>query len=129
MLEPMPSFVEIFYHSTHRIDRMRFIAAAAVLVSVWALAGMIPVPFIASTLKVLVGYSALCVLSLRLHDCGRSGWWSWLVLGALVFADKTHSPAAALAWLPVIVLSLWPGQKGLNRHGPAPAPMENQASG
>lgn len=69
--------------------------------------------------------SAVCVLSKRLHDRGRSGWWAALVLmGVLMFWPSTHAVGAILA-APVIIwavveLGVLPGEQGANRFGPNP---------
>jgi uncharacterized membrane protein YhaH (DUF805 family) len=69
--------------------------------------------------------SGACVLSKRLHDRGRSGWWSALVLiAALMIWPEPHGAAGVLA-IPVLIwsaveLGLLPGEQGTNRFGPNP---------
>jgi len=124
---------QIFWHSSHRIGRVGFIAGTATLlaaragVDLWVLYGL---PAWLKTLLVLgIGYSAMCVLSLRLHDRGRSGWWGWLVLVLFSLAwplvqgrapDALNLSAALLLGAVFVDLALMPGQKTLNRHGPPP---------
>lgn len=125
---------QIFWHSSHRIGRVSFIAGTACLLAVragvdlWALYGL--PQWLAVILVLATGYSAMCVLSLRLHDRGRSGWWGWLILSLFSLAwplAQGHAPnalnlaAIALLAMVFIDLALLPGQKGLNRHGPSPA--------
>jgi uncharacterized membrane protein YhaH (DUF805 family) len=66
------------------------------------------------------------VLSQRLHDRGRSGWWSAPVL--LAFALAWPWPLGPLGWLSAAVLA-WaavdlaalPGQTAPNRYGAPPS--------
>jgi uncharacterized membrane protein YhaH (DUF805 family) len=61
-----------------------------------------------TTYTVLVLVPTIAVQVRRLHDTGRSGWWSllWLV------------PVVGTVW--VIVLSARDGDRGTNAHGPDP---------
>lgn len=125
----MASILELFFHSTHRVGRAPFVVGIAVLWGIWGAAGWLierGVPALALLpVQLLVGYCGLCVLSLRLHDCGRSGWWGWPILAALCFGTSTDGWLAAVLGfsgvLAVVWLGLQPGEQGLNRHGPAPA--------
>lgn len=70
--------------------------------------------------------SAACVLSKRLHDRGRSGWWAALILFALLLVWPSPHGAAAVLALPVLVwavveLGVLSGEQGANRFGPNPA--------
>jgi uncharacterized membrane protein YhaH (DUF805 family) len=73
----------------------------------------------------LLFYWGTCVLSKRLHDRGRSGWYSGLILLALIMvwpAPKGwFSPLGliVLVWA-AIDLSLMPGERGHNRYGANP---------
>ncbi|MNN99376.1 hypothetical protein D3C81_2190010 [compost metagenome] len=67
-------------------------------------------------------YSAACLLSQRLHDRGRSGWWSGPIL--LAFAMAWPRPQAPFDWIALgllvlvaVDLILLPGQKAFNRYG------------
>lgn len=123
----------LFLHSTHRVGRRGFATGAAILVTAlwgtdqlaawgWSLWATVP-------LKLLIAYCGLCVLSLRLHDRGRSGWWGWLILLGFGFfwplAIGTVTPLGIIGamvtagWL--IDLALMPGQKAFNRYGPPPS--------
>ena len=66
------------------------------------------------------------MLSKRLHDRGKSGWWAALILFALVavwpqpigFFDFLFG--VALVWA-VVELGVMGGEMGANRYGPNPA--------
>jgi len=69
--------------------------------------------------------SGACVISKRLHDRGRSGWWAAVVLLALMMIWPTARGATAVLALPVIVwavveLVVLAGEQGANRFGPSP---------
>jgi len=70
-------------------------------------------------------YGGACVLSKRLHDRGRSGWWAALVLFALVAVwPAPHGVGAViftliLLWA-AIELGVMQGEDGANRFGPSP---------
>lgn len=129
MIHPL----QIFWHSTLRLGRIGFLAGAAALaaalagIDLWVLYGL--PKLVGLILTVMIGYSAMCVLSLRLHDRGRSGWWGWLVL-LLISAvwpltrggtpDVPQMISLAMLGVVFIDLALMPGQKGLNRYGPPP---------
>ena len=133
----MTFLTELFFHSTRRTGRLPFAFGIIVLVSAWwvverAVDAGLSVWF-AVLLKLLIGYSSLCVLSLRLHDCGRSGWWAWPITGALVAATLTHHPHSSILMaagvLALLVLGIAPGHRGLNRHGPPSGQRISQARG
>lgn len=69
-------------------------------------------------------YGGFCILSQRLHDRGRSGWWSGPIL--LAFALAWPQPLTLLGWVATAALVLiafdlavLPGQKAFNRYGAA----------
>jgi len=69
--------------------------------------------------------SSACVLSKRLHDRGRSGWWAALVLLALALVWPEFRGGWAVLATPVMIwavveLGLLPGEQGANRFGPSP---------
>jgi uncharacterized membrane protein YhaH (DUF805 family) len=70
-------------------------------------------------------FFAACVLSRRLHDRGRSGWWAALVLLSLIAVWPTPKHfldflfAGVVVWA-VIELGVMPGEQGANRYGPNP---------
>jgi uncharacterized membrane protein YhaH (DUF805 family) len=120
---------ELFFSASGRAPRATSLLAAAILLSVGALYEAI----VGRTLHWLTGwfvYPALffcgaCVLSKRLHDRGRSGWWAALVLFSIVavwphpdgFFDFLF--ALVLIWAGV-ELGLMPGEPGTNRYGANP---------
>ena len=70
-------------------------------------------------------YVGACVLSKRLHDRGRSGWWAALILASIV-AVWPH-PSGFLDFIFIVVLvwafvelAVMPGEQGANRYGSNP---------
>ena len=71
-------------------------------------------------------FCGVCVLSKRLHDRGRSGWWAAPILVATVavwpqpdsFFDFAFS--LILIWAAVEVGAM-PGEQGANRYGAKPS--------
>jgi uncharacterized membrane protein YhaH (DUF805 family) len=69
-------------------------------------------------------YTSTCVLSKRLHDRGRSGWWAAILLVALVMVWP--QPVGFFDFVSVVIL-LWatidlgvmPGERGTNLYGPS----------
>ena len=112
-----------------RIARGPFLIAAATLLGLAALYEAV----VGVTLHWLTGwfvypaliYAGACVLSKRLHDRGKSGWWAALVLSALVavwprpigFLDFLFG--VSLVWA-VVELGVLSGEEGANRYGPNP---------
>ena len=67
-------------------------------------------------------FCGACVLSKRLHDRGRSGWWSAVIL--LAVAMVWPRPEGFLSFVAVLVLvwalidlCIMPGERGNNRYG------------
>jgi uncharacterized membrane protein YhaH (DUF805 family) len=120
---------ELFWSASGRLARTPFLVACAVLIAIAA----VYEAWVDPTLHWLTGwfaypallYSAACVLSKRLHDRGRSGWWAALVLFALVAVWPTPHGFGALvftlilAWA-AIELGVMQGEDGANRFGPSP---------
>ena len=70
-------------------------------------------------------FCGACVLSKRLHDRGRSGWWAVLVLFATM-AVWPHTPGffdfvfgLVLIWA-IVELAVMTGEQGANRFGASP---------
>jgi uncharacterized membrane protein YhaH (DUF805 family) len=70
-------------------------------------------------------FCAACVLSKRLHDRGRSGWWAALILFCLM-AVWPHTPGffdfifgLVLIWA-IVELAVMTGEQGSNRFGVSP---------
>ncbi|MEO8113416.1 MAG: DUF805 domain-containing protein [Phenylobacterium sp.] len=120
---------ELFFSGVGRAARTPSLIAAAILLTVAALYEA----SVGATLHWLTGwivypaliYCGACVLSKRLHDRGRSGWWSALILVAVVavwphpdgFFDFLF--ALVLVWAGV-ELAVMAGEDGTNRYGPNP---------
>jgi uncharacterized membrane protein YhaH (DUF805 family) len=70
-------------------------------------------------------YCGVCVLSKRLHDRGRSGWWAALVLASVVAVWPQPNSFFDFAFTLVLIwagveLGAMPGEAGANRYGPNP---------
>jgi uncharacterized membrane protein YhaH (DUF805 family) len=119
---------ELLLSSTGRLPRSAFLIVVAALIGLTILYEATP-----PTLHMLTGwfvypallFVAACVLSKRLHDRGRSGWWSALVLLAVIITWPTPASFIDFAFLLVLVwaaieLGVMPGEQGANRFGPNP---------
>jgi uncharacterized membrane protein YhaH (DUF805 family) len=120
---------EVFFSAGGRAARMPSLIAAAALLVIAAFYEAVA----GSTLHWITGwfvyppllYCGVCVVSKRLHDRGRSGWWAALVLVSIVavwphpdgFFDFFFS--LVLVWAGVD-LGAMPGEAGTNRYGPNP---------
>ena len=123
------SWIELFFSASGRSSRGPALIAAAIVLAVAALYEAAVGPF----LHLISGwfvypaliYMGACVLSKRLHDRGRSGWWAALVLTAIVavwprpesFFDFLF--VLVLIWA-AVELGLMAGEPGTNRYGPNP---------
>lgn len=122
----MHRFSDLFLTSSGRIGRTAFILGAGVVLAIWAAFELLA-PLKARDLAgwlvaAALLYSAACLLSQRLHDRGRSGWWSGPIL--LAFAMAWPQPQAPFDWIALgllvlvaVDLCLLPGQKAFNRYG------------
>ncbi len=123
-------WAELFLASGGRLARTPFlVAAAAMLVLILMYEAVVH-----TTLHWLTGwfvypaavYVGACLLSKRLHDRGRSGWWAAPIIIALIavwprpegFFDFLFS--VLLLWT-VVELGVMAGERGANRFGPNPA--------
>jgi uncharacterized membrane protein YhaH (DUF805 family) len=122
-------WAELFLSSNGRLARTPFLVAAAVLLG----AAVLYEAIAGYTLHWLTGwvvypallFSGACVLSKRLHDRGRSGWWALLILVAFIavwpqpehFLDFMF--CLVIAWA-VVELGVMGGEQGANRYGPNP---------
>jgi len=119
-------FAELFFSAQGRAPRLPSLIAAAVLVAMAAVYEAL----VGATLHWITGwvvYPALffagaCVLSKRLHDRGRSGWWAALILASTV-AVWPHPESfldfpffLVLVWA-FVELAVMPGEQGANRYG------------
>lgn len=119
----------LFLSADGRLARAPFLIGAAILLAATVLYEAIAGP----TLVILTGwavYPALlfcgaCVLSKRLHDRGKSGWWAALILVSLVAVWPTPMHfldfifAAVVIWT-IVELGVMGSEQGANRYGPSP---------
>ena len=119
----------LFFSAEGRLSRTPFLLAAAGLILIAAVYEAI----VGETLHWLTGwlvYPALffcgaSVLSKRLHDRGRSGWWAALILVGMVAVWPRPLGlfdflfAVVLVWA-LIELGVMGGELGANRFGPNP---------
>lgn len=121
--------VELLFSAQGRAPRLPSVTAAAVLLVTAGLYESIA----NSAVHWITGwvvypalfYVGACVLSKRLHDRGRSGWWAAPVLVSVV-AVWPH-PAGffdfvfflVLVWA-AVELAILPGEQGANRYGVNP---------
>lgn len=119
----------LFLSSTGRLARNPFLLAAGILIGVETLyeglfnliahwiTGWIVYPVII--------YASACVLSKRLHDRGRSGWWAALILFSII-VGWPHPRGFFFLLFPIVAiwaiveLAVLPGEQGANRFGPNP---------
>ena len=120
---------EVFFSANGRASRMPSLIAAAALLVIAAFYEAVA----GAALHWITGwfvyppllYCGVCVLSKRLHDRGRSGWWAALILAATVavwpqpnsFFDFFFT--LVLIWA-AVDLGAMPGEAGTNRYGPNP---------
>jgi uncharacterized membrane protein YhaH (DUF805 family) len=121
-------WVQLFFSGYGRSGRLEFLATGAVI-----LAFFVIYETIHGLPRLLTGWAALplllasgaCVLSRRLHDRGRAGWWAALILAAFAVAwPKPQGPVDAVCVIVLAIalidLGLLPGQRDFNRFGPVP---------
>lgn len=134
----MPPIQDLFLNSTGRTGRRAFVLSGGLLLGLWLAFDLArPVWTPAVVVWLVAGaclYAGCCVLSQRLHDRGRSGWWSGPIL--LLIAAVLPFPSAPLDWIALILLggvavdlALAPGQPRFNRHGPARRPQSGATPG
>jgi uncharacterized membrane protein YhaH (DUF805 family) len=120
---------DLFLSSVGRTSRAPFLLASAVLIAVTAVyerfAGGVIHWITGWFMYPVLVFCGASVLSKRLHDRGRSGWWSALILLAVLVVWPY--PAGFIAVLfslvlfwAVIDLGVMPGEQGANRYGPNP---------
>ena len=123
------SWTDLFLSAAGRIGRTPFLIACAFLIA----GAAIYEAWVGATLHWLTGwfvypfllYCGACVLSKRLHDRGRSGWWAALVLFALVAVWPTPHGFGAFIFSLILVwaaveLGVMQSEAGANRFGPSP---------
>jgi uncharacterized membrane protein YhaH (DUF805 family) len=120
---------ELFASPAGRCSRGRFLFAAAALF----LLAIVYEAVADSSIKLLTFWfiyplllaSTACVVSKRMHDRGRSGWWAALVLLGIVLVWRAPNAARLILAAPIIVwsiveLALMAGEQGANRFGANP---------
>ena len=128
-MEGRIGWTDLFWSASGRLARTPFLIGCAVLIAIAA----IYEAWVGATLHWLTGwfvypallYSGACVLSKRLHDRGRSGWWAALILFALIAVWPTPHGIGALVFTlilgwAVIELGVMQSEAGANRFGPSP---------
>jgi uncharacterized membrane protein YhaH (DUF805 family) len=124
-------WAELFLSATGRLARTPFVIGAVAVLGLIALYEAV----VHTTLHWLTGwfvypaviYAGACLLSKRLHDRGRSGWWAAPIIVALVavwprpegFLDFLFG--LIVVWA-VVELGVMGGERGANRFGPPARP-------
>lgn len=126
---PRTDWMELFFSSNGRIKTLQAVICATFLIFITALyQAAIEGPARLLTdwlIYPVVFFSGACVISKRLHDRGRSGWWSGVILLAVVLVWPI--PAGFFDYIAVLFL-MWamiellvmPSERGHNRFGPPP---------
>jgi len=125
-MNPNIDWGELFFSSTGRVQRTPFVVAAVVLLVMLAFYQSLTTAalqwvtgWVVYPVMVFVG---ACVLSKRLHDRGRSGWWAAVILVAVFMVWPSPRgffdfvAVVVLAWA-AIDLAVMPGERGDNRYG------------
>jgi uncharacterized membrane protein YhaH (DUF805 family) len=125
--EQRPDAAELFFSSSGRLGRLAFLAGEGTVLGLLALYDR----HAHGAARLLSGwlvlfallFSGCCLAARRLHDLGRSGWWTGLIL--LLFLFAWPEPAGVAGWTArgvLATLALWlaltPGQPRPNRFGP-----------
>jgi uncharacterized membrane protein YhaH (DUF805 family) len=125
-------FAGLFFSARGRLGRGPFLVtggALAILLSVYESLAPPGLHWVTGWLVYpAFTFIGACLLSKRLHDRGRSGWWAALVLAA-VFAVWPRPEgfwdflaAVVLVWA-VVELGAMPSEPGANRFGPRPGQL------
>jgi uncharacterized membrane protein YhaH (DUF805 family) len=119
-----------FFDSSGRTGRIGFVLKISLLIVILTIYDGVQR---GSLVRLLTGwlvnwplfFSAACILSQRLHDCGRSGWWGAPILLAFCLArPQAHGVLGVIELVVIVASQLWlglmPGEPGFNRYGPHP---------
>jgi uncharacterized membrane protein YhaH (DUF805 family) len=112
------------------MSRLPFLACGAALLAVTWVYGRTLAPSLDGHVRwivyTLLLFPTACILSKRLHDRGRAGWWGFLIVWALV--EAWSRPVNMFGYVALLVLAatfvdlgLLPGEPKANRFGPGPA--------
>lgn len=124
-MNPKIDWSELFFSSTGRAAQVPSIIAAGVLLLVLAVYESVvtgALQFLNWIVYPVLFYMGACVVSKRLHDRGRSGWWAAVILLAVVMVWPRPQgffdfiAVVVLIWA-VIDLCVMPGERGDNRYG------------
>src|SRR6185503_4954571 len=100
--------VELMFSSTGRMSRAAFLACAAMLLALaagyqyWAAPRLDP--RLGWIVYPLLLFPTACILSKRLHDRGRAGWWAFAPVWALV--EAWPRPGTPLGYVALVVLAV-----------------------
>ena len=124
-MNPKIDWSELFFSSTGRAGQVPSIIAAAVLLLFLAVYESVvtgALSFLNWIVYPILFYCGACVVSKRLHDRGRSGWWAGVILLAVVMVWPRPQgffdfiAVVVLVWA-AIDLCVMPGERGDNRYG------------
>ncbi len=120
---------ELLLSSTGRLARTPFLVAAIAMMVLISLYEAV----VHTTLHWLTGwfvypavvYVSACLLSKRLHDRGRSGWWAAPIIVAVIAVWPRPEGLfdflfSLLLFWAVVELGVMSGEQGTNRFGPNP---------
>jgi len=121
--------LELMLSSTGRISRNAFLGCGAVLAALgYAYSSEVAPrvdPRLGWIVYPLLLFPTACILSKRLHDRSRAGWWAFVPVWALVV--MWPKPSTPLGWAGMAVLAvtlvelgLMPSKPETNRFGPPP---------
>jgi len=118
-----------FFDSSGRVGRVGFLIKISMLIAVLAAYDVIARGEVRALTGWLIDwplfFSAACILSQRLHDRGRAGWWGAPILLAFCLAwPQPHGALGVLELAATLASGLWlalaPGEPGFNRYGARP---------
>ena len=124
-MSPKIDWSELFFSSTGRAGQVPSIIAAGVLLLFLAVYESVvtgTLDFLNWIVYPVLIYCGACVVSKRLHDRGRSGWWAAIILLAVVMVWPRPTgffdfiAVGVLLWA-VVDLCVMPGERGDNRYG------------
>ena len=108
----------LYFHFLAKVHSVLFTAFLAISVLAYA-SGNIPILLIFLTLTflplLLIIPPSVALVTRRLHDTGRSGWWQLIVFIPLI------------GWIILIIFTLSKGDEGDNKYGPPPQESKQTA--